>query len=305
MPICERDPWRFQFFEGVSCPDNVNVPTDDLDSYEWYPKFRWVYDKLKIAKSQGIACGTPSDRPKNFPIFAKPNVNLRGMGMHSGAIFSQTELAALPSGHMWMELLKGDHISSDLAIVKGKVKWSRHALGFPWTDGMFTHWVIETTQRIELNQFLTDWISQQLADYTGMLNVETIGGKMIEAHLRFADQWCDLYGKPWFDALVTLYTAGEWHWNDTKPREGFSVPLFARHGLVPAHPPAELQHSIRTQTDISSLQITFMPNRSGADHPMPPGGFRLGIINCWNLDAGLDARKKLATAFPNLELMIP
>ena len=32
------------------------------------------------------------------------------------------------------------------------------------------------------------------AGYTGMVNFETIGGRIIEAHLRFADQWPDLYG---------------------------------------------------------------------------------------------------------------
>ncbi len=44
--------------------------------------------------------------------------------------------------------------------------------------------------------------------YTGMMNFETIGGLIIEAHLRFADQWCDLYGEGWVEALVELYAAG-------------------------------------------------------------------------------------------------
>ena len=35
-----------------------------------------------------------------------------------------------------------------------------------------------------------------------MMNFETIGGKIIEAHLRFADQWCDLNGKGWIEAMV-------------------------------------------------------------------------------------------------------
>ena len=41
---------------------------------------------------------------------------------------------------------------------------------------------------------------KHLAGYTGMLNLETIGGTIIEAHLRFADQWPDLYGPGWVDA---------------------------------------------------------------------------------------------------------
>jgi hypothetical protein len=305
MPICERDPWRLQFFEGIACPENLNIPTDDLDSYEWYPEFRWVYDKLKIAKSQNLPCGTRHDVPQTFPVFAKPNINLRGMGLDSRIIQTSTELASLPDNHMWMELLSGEHISTDCAIVKGELKWIRHALGFPWTSGMFTHWVIENTQRLELNYFISIWIRDNLAHYTGMINIETIGGKIIEVHLRFADQWCDLYSRTWFDALVRLYDEGVWQWCDGNQRQGYSVPMFARHGVVPQHPPHALQKQIRTLKDISSLQITFFPSKAGAAHPMPPGGFRLGIINCWDLQAGFAARKLLATGFPGVEVIVP
>ena len=51
------------------------------------------------------------------------------------------------------------------------------------------------------------WARKHLAGYTGMVNLETIGGSIIEAHLRFADQWPDLYGAGWVEALVRLYGA--------------------------------------------------------------------------------------------------
>jgi hypothetical protein len=305
MPICERDPWRFQFFEGVACPQNVCVPTDDIDVYEWYSQHNWVYEKLRIAKSQGLTCGMAGQTPQHFPVFAKPNVNLRGMGLDSRIIRTQTEFEALPAGHMWMQLLDGEHISTDCAVVRGKVKWMCHAHGFPWRDGMFTHWVIETTQRVELNHYISSWIIRNLPDYTGMLNIETISGKIIEAHLRFADQWCDLYSKPWLTALVDLYAKGEWHLDDSINREGYSVPLFARHGTVPPHPPAHIQQQVRTMPGISSLQIPYVESKPEEAHPMPPGGFRLAIINCWDLNAGKAAREILATAFQNVEIMLP
>ncbi len=305
MPICERDPWRYQFFDKVFCPPDVNVPTDDLDSYEWFPKFRWAYDKLKIAKSQGLPSGLAGDLPSAFPVFSKPNINLRGMGLHSQIIRTQTEFNALPEGHMWMPLLTGEHISTDCAIVDGRATWIRHALGFPWVDGMFTHWVIETGQRTELNQVLASWIARHMAGYTGMMNFETIGGTIIETHLRFADQWCDIYGNAWKDALVKLYAEGVWRFDESQQFVGYSVPLFARHGQVPAHPSEALQKQIRALPHVSSLQITFYPAKRGEAHPMPPGGFRLGIINCKNLEAGLAARRLLATGFEGVELMIP
>ena len=81
MPIVERDPWRYQFFEAVPCPDHVMIPTDDPDCWTWYPKHRWIYDKLKIAESQGLTCGPHGVSPPAFPVFSKPMTNLKGMGI--------------------------------------------------------------------------------------------------------------------------------------------------------------------------------------------------------------------------------
>jgi hypothetical protein len=72
-----------------------------------------------------------------------------------------------------------------------------------------------------------------------MVNLETVGGSIIEAHLRPSDQWPDLYG----------------------------------------------------------VQITFHEDRDPPSHAMPPGGFRLAIVNGWNLEAGLAARNQLRTYF--------
>ena len=305
MPICERDPWRFQYFETVACTPDVNIPTDDLDSHEWFPQFRWVYDKLKIAQSQHLPCGLAGDALPTLPVFAKPRINLRGMGLDSRIIRTRMEFESLPQGHMWMPLLVGEHISTDCAVVNGEVKWLRHALGFPWVDGMFTHWVIEIEHRHELTQVLSGWVRRHMVGCTGMMNFETIGGKIIEAHLRFADQWCDLYGRAWFDALVRLYADGVWMLADGSAVEGYSIPLFAAHGHVPPHPPQDLQTRIRNLPHVSSLQITYFPTRPGEAHPMPPGGFRLGLINCTDLDAGLAARRLLAEGFPGVAVMIP
>jgi predicted amidohydrolase len=56
---------------------------------------------------------------------------------------------------------------------------------------------------------------------------------------------------------------------------------------------------------VSSVQITYHESRPGEDHPMPPGGFRIGIVNCWDLNAGIAARRALAACFQGCEIMIP
>ena len=306
MPVLERDPWRDQFFENVACPDDVLIPTDDPDSWEWYPEHRWVYDKLKIAQSQGLLCAPHGVAPPAFPVFSKPMINLKGMGIGSRVIASKEEFEhTYQPGHMWMDLLEGDHVSTDCAVREGCVVWSRHATGLAWAHGMFKHWTIHAGVMPTLQAYLSGWVEAHMGRYTGMMNFETIGGRIIEVHLRFADQWCDLYGTGWVAALVRLYEQGVWKFDDCQRRDGFSVPLFAAHGNGFRHPSSELQARIRSLSHISSLQVTFHENKAPSDHAMPPGGFRLGIINCTDLAAGLAARLELAGAFPAELVILP
>jgi hypothetical protein len=306
MPIVERDPWRFQFFDHVACPEDVNIPTDDPDCWLWYPEQRWIYDKLKIAESQGFPCGPHGVAPLTYPVFSKPVMNLKGMGIGSRVLKSQSDYEHnYAPGHFWMPLLHGPHVSTDCAIENGAVTWSRHATGKAWVSGTFEYWTIHAAPMPELEAYLTRWVATHMAGYCGMMNFETIGGRIIEAHLRFADQWCDLYGPGWIDALVGLYAKGRWSFDNSERLDGYSVPLFAAHGFAFKHPSANRQAEIRALPHVTSLQITFYENKVPADHPMPPGGFRLGIVNCTDFKAGLAARRKLAEAFPPDTVMLP
>lgn len=299
MPVLERDPWRLQYFEHVPCPEDVAIPTDDPDCWQLYPGWRWVYDKLRIAGTQGLACGPHGVMPPSYPVFSKPMINLRGMGIGSRVIGSAAEMEHHYSpGHMWMPLLTGPHVSTDCAVEDGRIRWSRHATGVPWDDGMFRYWTIHAAPLPELDGSLAEWVSRHMSGYTGMMNFETIGGTIIEVHLRFADQWCDLYGPGWVEALVKLYAKGHWDFDDTARCDGYSVPLFAAGGNSFRHPPGALQREVRAMPGVKSLQVTFHEAKRSEDHAMPPGGFRLAVINATDLDAARAARRRLASAWP-------
>ena len=306
MPILERDPWRLQFFENANCPDDVFIATDDPDGWLLYPDHRWVYDKLRVAESQGLRCGPHGVLPDRYPVFSKPIVNLKGMGIGSRLVTKAAEWdEAHQPGHMWMELLEGPHVSTDCAVLDGRIAWCRHTTGVAWDAGMFKHWIIHARPQPQLEADLASWISAHMRDYCGMLNLETIGGRIIEVHLRFADQWCDLYGPGWVDALIGLYAKGRWDFAEAERTDGFSLPLFAHHGRDFSRPSQETQAAIRRMAHVKSLQITFYETKSAAYHPMPPGGFRLAIINTTDLDAGLSARRELASSFPKDAIQMP
>ena len=78
--------------------------------------------------------------------------------------------------------------------------------GAPGPEGTFDYWTDPRRGRCRaIEDYCGAWIAQHLRGYTGMINLETIGGRIIEVHLRFADQWPDLYGAGWVEALVRLY----------------------------------------------------------------------------------------------------
>ncbi|HEY5657462.1 MAG TPA: hypothetical protein VIY27_06705 [Myxococcota bacterium] len=295
MPIHELDPWRLQYFEAVSCPDDVHIPTEDADAWAWYPAFKWIYNKLEIAESQDLPCGPHGLEPPGFPVFSKPIYNMRGMGAGSRILRSSKEYRRFQKpGHMWMPLLAGDQLSSDCALVKGEPRWWRHAIGKASGGGTFDFWTVLAEHRPELEAYAGDWIRKRLSGYTGMVNLETIDGRIIEAHLRFADQWPDLYGPGWVEALVRLYAGGTWSFADRDRRDAYSVVLFGAHGPTYHHPPPALVAELRRQPGVSSIQITFHEDRPPEAHSMPPGGFRLAIVNCWDLQTGFEVREKLA-----------
>ena len=135
----------------------------------------------------------------------------------------------------------------------------------------------------EIEDWCGAWSREHLAGYTGMANFETIGGRIIEAHLRFADQWPDLYGP-----------GGSRRWSASTPPADGTIPTpiastatasfcSARTAGATAIPPAAVVDQALGLDGVSSVQITFHEDRDPAAHPMPPGGFRLAIVNATSL----------------------
>jgi len=295
-----------QYFDNVPCPDDVYIPTEDGDAWAWYPQYKWIYNKLLVAESQGLSAGPHGLDPPSFPVFSKPIYNMRGMGAESRIFRTLKEYKHLQRpGHMWMPLLDGEHVSTDTAVVAGEPKWWRHVTAVPLDRGMFDCWTVLAGSRPEIEDYCGAWTSKNLAGYTGMVNFETIGARIIETHLRFSDQWPDLYGRGWTGALVRLYAEGVWEFDDSDRREGYSVVLFGAHGIQYHHPPLELVKELRRTAGVSSIQITFHEDRPPSAHSMPPGGFRLAIVNCTDLSVGFAIRETLALSFWSTQRLLP
>ena len=181
LPICEIDPWRLQYFDGVDCPAGVFIPTEDSDAWTWNPPHRWVYDKLAVALSQNLSAAPHGVAPTEYPVFSKPIYNLKGMGVGSRILRDEAAYAThYQPGHFWMTLLTGDHVSSDVAVVDGVPKWWRHARGITprvqmgsveaGGDGTFDYWEVSAAPAPDIERHCAAWCRKNLAGYTGMIN---------------------------------------------------------------------------------------------------------------------------------------
>jgi hypothetical protein len=63
------------------------------------------------------------------------------------------------------------------------------------------------------------------------------------------------------------------------------------------HPPAALVEAIKRMSGVTSVQITFREDSAPERHSMPPGGFRLAIVNGFDLAAAMAARERLKAHF--------
>jgi hypothetical protein len=97
--------------------------------------------------------------------------------------------------------------------------------------------------------------------------------------------------------MVKLYAEGKWDYADRDRRTGYAVVLFGEHGPQYKKPHEHFVNYLKRDPEVSSVQITFHEDRPPRAHSMPPGGFRLAIVNCWDLNAGLKAREKLSLWF--------
>lgn len=144
------------------------------------PEDLWVYNKLQIAKMQGLRCGPAGVYvPINGLYVVRPVMNFSGMG--AGAEVKRlttNNLSKVPLGHFWCEILEGEQISVD--YVEGR-PWSSYKAVRAKNDPLykFERWERQDKAGPSLPPLL-----KPLAEKYSRINVEYIDGKMIEVHLR-------------------------------------------------------------------------------------------------------------------------
>jgi hypothetical protein len=165
----------------------TQYPRTDAEAWNAFPHDRWVYDRLRLADELGYLCGPAGTEPPRLGFrgdlssifWTKPIINLDGMGLGS-----QPYSAPVPPGHFWMRRFYGVHVSIDYVREKNR-----------WNPVLSVCAKYDDRQRIATWSRMTDkgmlWPPPQFFERINspVLNVEYIGGYVIEAHLRHNQDW--------------------------------------------------------------------------------------------------------------------
>jgi hypothetical protein len=159
----------------------------DCDVYDSCPsQWLWVYDKLIVARRQGISAAPAGiSVPAAGEYIVRPITNIRMMGRGAQQLWLEPgDDHSVPDGYFWSEILTGPHVSVDY-------HWGQQGLtvqGFrddAHKLDRFSRWCRVNRDR-PLPAMLHD-----LKYYQEWINVEYIGDKVIEVHLRYNDDFAN------------------------------------------------------------------------------------------------------------------
>lgn len=295
----DLDDWDINQIKHIE--DYKKICWDDVSVCQKYPQFKWVYDKYKICNHFGTKTYSNTDfKGENYPYILKPRFNLLGMGKNSFLSFSTTDtkqklhkLHLNKHNMIAQEYLCGLHISTDLLVKSGEILQKVSFIGHSNEYGLFDYW-----QSTINHPSIVDDISKTIG-WTGGMNVETIGNKVIEVHLRpaiqFADINCELTDRiPYLNRNIT-YNPTLKYWMDNPPKKcvpGYSKTYWRKKDakisfIRPDLPPIDMFPGV------TSYNFTWYPGKWLSNEVNPLNGYRYLIINGTNYENILKFGKAL------------
>lgn len=140
----------------------VDVPVDDIECWERYPKYRWVYELSRLLDSQNIKWS-----PYEIESLPDRELNIK--------LESEKTNIRQP-GFIYLRKSSGQHMFTELYVTKGEIKLLRHI--DPKTYEELPTVIGEVELRI--NAFMTLYFQK----FSGIMTIETYGNEIFRITLR-------------------------------------------------------------------------------------------------------------------------
>lgn len=141
---------------------DLDMPKDDLDCWNRYPKHRWVYELSRLLDAQNI----------KWSPFEQTDLPHRELNMR---LYTREPIIRQP-GFIYIEKPTGNHLLTEVYIVKGEIKLMRHL------DPDSGQELPVLIGEIELR--LSAFISLYFSKFTGIITTETFSNEIFHIQLR-------------------------------------------------------------------------------------------------------------------------
>jgi hypothetical protein len=139
----------------------LDIPTNDLECWERYPKHRWVYDLSRLLDTQGI---------KWTPFKSDSLSKVNGMNL------TTTDAVEYSPAAIYMQRPVGKSVISEVYIIKGEIRYTRYFDRDTMTQ------LIDDIGNVDIR--INAFVAIHFHKFTGVITISTTGANIYEIQLR-------------------------------------------------------------------------------------------------------------------------
>ena len=250
----------------------ISTVTGDHSAYRKFPENRHVYDKLWVAKTQGLRCGRLEEligkqSEIKYPIFIKPRWGHLSAG--SKNCYKIDDAARLMRyidypDMMWSEFINGTEGMTDFLMLNGRIVWK---ITYKYSDEQngFTDIYKYISLETPTPPNIEEWARDNVRGHTGFVNVQYRKNKIIEVGLRPARSGMYLIGADCPALSKNIYNViDRMFWDtsiepDIKFKPFYVYKCYTRMPVVYLWPQTIIDAMIRKMTNMPLYEYYFEP----------------------------------------------
>lgn len=183
----------------------VDIPLTDDQAWKMYPKYNWVYSTSRLLDMQNIEWSPYYRLPFSWAV--------NEFSMWNASSFEIQEIDGLPinspgsmaHGKIFMAPIEGEKLTTDIAILKGEIKWAAH---HRTNENGSKEVLTELRGDVELR--ISALVTLHFKKFAGVISVDTIGHDIIAARLHLTSELVNKYPEDWLTRVVRIYNRRPW-----------------------------------------------------------------------------------------------
>ena len=192
QPWCKMMGFFNPYLDPFESFISKQIPDFDYQAFNKYTNHNFVYDKLWVAKSQGLLCGKLSNLKENpniiLPIFIKPrwgHETATSKNCYKIKSWDQIEQYKYIPDMMWSEFIDAKEQMTDYILLNGQIVYQITYVYSDSQNEFIDDWKFISPDNQPIPK-ITNWVKTHLSDFTGAVNVQYRDDKIIEVGLRLA-----------------------------------------------------------------------------------------------------------------------